>query len=153
MSAQSNITVYDGQNTPVSHTFIPVGVYRDDKTGEDVAVWREDAASIPEYALSRITFRSRKNVKTGMWRQVVQVEVPVMESISGQNAAGYTAAPKVAYVVTDTYVVNAHERSTYTERKLVRGLLSNLSNNVTTTNAIATSGPFQELTDRLIAIS
>lgn len=95
MSAQANIVAFDGAATPISHTFMPIGVVTDSKIGT-IASWREALTSVPLYAnASCKTFW--KDLKNGKSRVEYRVEVPVMESVSGANAFGYTAAPRVAY--------------------------------------------------------
>lgn len=150
MSAQANITVFDGAPTPVSHTLVSVG----NKSVKDelIAEWRENLASIPAYA--QVTVRSSlKRMASGVYRCSWTVEVPVMETIGGANAAGYTAAPKVAHKVVAQFVQFAHERSTLTERRITRQILVNLMGNISTSVNAAVNGPAQELTDQLISAS
>lgn len=150
MSAQANITVFDGAATPVSHTLVPVS-NRAVKT-EMIAEWRESLASLPVYA--QVRFRnSIVRMNSGVWRMSVTAEVPVMEAINGANAAGYTAASKVAHTVVAQFTMFAHERSTITERRLARQLLVNFMNNVTVSTPAATTGPASELVDQLIQVS
>lgn len=148
MSAIANIVAYDGAATPVIHTFIPVSVTRD--KGEVTALWREQQASLPLIAQGLITMKV-KQLPSKVWRCAVRVEIPVMESISGQNAAGYTAAPQVAYVDTVESVGFFHERSSITNHRLVRQLAINVLGNVSTSVAAVTTGPAPELLDGLIA--
>lgn len=143
MSAQANITVFDGATTPVTHTFTAAGVFANPLEGM-IAEWREILASVPTYAQARIR-TTQKQQKNGVWRVAITVQVPVMESVSGQNAAGYTAAPKVAYVNSMSAVGYFHERATTAERRLVKQILANLLNNVATTVSAATVGPADEL--------
>lgn len=150
MSAQANITVFDGASTPVSHTLVPVG--NKSVKEELIAEWRENLASVPAYA--QVTVRSSlKRMASGVYRCSWTVEVPVMETIGGVNAAGYTAAPKVAHKVVAQFVQFAHERSTLTERRITRQILVNLMGNISTTVNAAVNGPAQELTDQLISAS
>ncbi len=152
MSAQASIVAFDGAATPVSHTFVPIASFVDSKTGEKVAQWRESNASLPVYAAP--TVESRQNtLKSGIGRTQLQVAVPVMESVSGQNAQGYTAAPKVAYVNRVNAVGYFHERATPAERRLARMLLTNILNNISTSVAAATSGVASELIDSGITAS
>lgn len=151
MSAQANITVFDGAAAPVTHTFTPAGVAKDAAEGM-VAEWREILAAVPTYAQARIR-TSQKQQKNGVWRVAITVQVPVMESISGQNAAGYTAAPKVAYVNSASAVGYFHERATTAERRLVKQILANLLNNVSTSVTAATTGPADELISQNITVS
>lgn len=151
MGQQANVTVFDGAGTPVTHTLVGEGV----KVLEDgtlAAYWKESLSSVPDYAQIRMTQLKRK-LKSGVWRVETKVEVPVMESISGQNSAGYTAAPKVAYVDTTSLVGFYHERSIVAGRRLSRQLCVNLAGNISTTVAPAIAGPVPELFDQLIQVS
>ncbi len=142
MSQMANITVFDGAATPVSHTLNMISVSRL-PDGTIFALWREGLASLPTEAQIRMEMRQRV-LKSGTTETRTRVVVPVMESISGQNSAGYTAAPKVAYEDTQEWVSYSHPRSTITGRRLAKQILTNVSNNITTTVAAATSGPFDE---------
>lgn len=147
MSQIANITVFDGAATPVTHTLVPIQVTRNGNKVE--ASWRENLTSVPIYA--QITAKIQMEVmKSGVTRCSARVEVPVMESISGQNAAGYTAAPKVAYVDTMEAVGFFHERSTIAGKRLVRQLLTNLLGNISTTVTPVATGFLPELFDQLL---
>lgn len=148
MSQIANIIVFDGAATPVSHTLVAVSVTRD--KGKIVAEWREALASVPANAQIRITLTLEK-LRSGVFRTEQRVVVPVMETVSGQNAAGYTAAPKVAYENTVVTTGFFHERSDVAGRRLVRQLATNLQNNVSTSVAAATAGFTPELIDQLVA--
>jgi len=148
LSAIANIAVYDGAATPVLHTLVPVSVSRQ---GTDVlAEWREQIAALPANAQVRASARLSGPSKTGVYRAEFKVVVPVMEAVLNQNAAGYTAAPKVAYENTESWTGMFHQRSTVTDRRLARQLLVNISGNVSTSVAAATTGPFSELFDQLV---
>lgn len=147
MSAIGNITVFDGAATPVSHTLIPISVERD--KGKLVAKWREQIASLPVEAQIYATATVEKT-KAGTVISTLEVGVPVMEAIAGSNASGYTAAPKVAYVDKDVWTSYAHPRSTLMSRRLARQILTNISGNVSTSVAPATTGVFSELVDQLV---
>ena len=151
MSNIANIVVFDGAATPVSHTLFPVEVVKDPKTGAITAVWREQVASLPTYAQITATARLSKTNKSGVWNTDFRVEVPVMESVSGQNSAGYTAAPKVAYRDTTGIYGHYHERGSIAGRRLSRQIALNIGNNVSTSVAPATSGVLPELFDTLVA--
>jgi hypothetical protein len=141
MANIANITVFDGASTPVSHVLVPVSVSKE--SGSVHAIWREQLASLPTEAQVRLEMKQR-TLKSGVVETRTRVVVPVMESISGQNAAGYTAAPKVAFEDAYEEVSYAHPRSTITGRRLAKQILTNLSNNVSTTVASATAGVFDE---------
>lgn len=149
MAAINNITAFDGAATPVSHTFVPESVSRPTPTSV-LATWRETGlTNVPVEAQPRLKMESWEE-KTGTRVLRRTVEIPVMESVSGQNAAGYTAAPKVAYVVRDVRTLYAHKRSTTADRRLARQLGINIDSNVTTSVAAATSGFAPELFDLMI---
>lgn len=151
MSQQANITVFDGAATPVSHTLVGESVERSVE-GANVAKWKESLSGVPDYAQVRITTKKRK-LPSGVFRVSARVEVPVMESISGQNSSGYTAPPKVAYTDTVEVVGYFHERGTLAGRRLVRQIAVNLCGNVATSVAAATTGPIPELFDQLIQVT
>ncbi len=147
MSSIANVVAFDGASTPVSHTLVPVSVAKQGSVIE--AVYREQIASLPTDAQVSLTLRLEK-LKSGVTKVVRTVQVPVMESISGQNAAGYTASPKVAYVDTDVRSWFVHPRSTAAGRKLVRQLAVNIDTNVSTSVTPATAGPVIEAVDTLV---
>lgn len=148
MSQIANITVFDGAATPVSHTLVAVSVTRD--KGRVTALWRENLAGVPVYAQIALTMTIER-LKSGVYTVTSRIVVPVMEAIGAQNAAGYTAAPKVAYENTVVTIGYYHERSDAVGRRLVRQLAVNLDNNVSTSVAAATTGPVPELFDLLVA--
>ncbi len=150
MSNIANIAVYDGAATPVLHTLVPVDVSRDPKTGAIEAVWREQVASLPTYAQVTARARLTKNKRSGIWNVDFRIEVPVMESVSGNNSAGYTAAPKVAYVDTTGMYGHYHERGSIAGRRLSRQIAVNIGGNVSTSVAAATTGFLPELFDTLV---
>lgn len=147
MANIANIVAFDGATPPISHTLIPISVTREKE--KVTAIWREQLASVPVYAQISTTM-SLERMKSGVYRVESRTVVPVMESISGQNAAGYTAVPKVAYEDTYMSVGFYHERSTIAGRRLVRQLGVNISNGVATTVAPVTTGPLPELFDLLV---
>lgn len=148
MSQIANITVFDGADTPVSHTLVPVSVTR--ANGVVEALWRENLPSVPMAGQVRASMRLEQ-LKSGVFRTEVKVVVPVMESIGGANAAGYTAAPKVAFENTQTYVGFYSDRSDKVSRKLSKQILVNILNNVSTSVVASTTGPAPELINDLIS--
>jgi len=148
MATIANITVYDGAATPVAHTLVAVSVTRD--KGVITAEWREALAGVPVEAQIRLSMKMEK-LKSGVYKSELRVEVPVMETVTNQNAAGYTAAPKVAYVNTVVTTGYFNSRSDVAGRRLVRQLAINLLGNVSSSVAAATSGPLPDLVDNLVA--
>lgn len=143
------ITAFDGASTPVSHNFQPETVSRPDPL-TTLATYKEWLAGVPDYAQGRVSIKKQK-MKNGITRTATRVEIPVMEPIAGQNASGYTAAPKVAFVDTVEIVGYHHERSTTSGRKLVRQLALNIAGSIATSVTPATTGPVPELMDYLLS--
>lgn len=148
MSAIANITVYDGASTPVSHTLTAISVARE--SGKVVAEYREKSATVPDYAQVRCTITMTRLKSGNVTKVEKRVVVPVMEAVLNQNAAGYTAAPKVAYENTVITTGFFHDRSTVTDRRLARQLAVNLDGNIATSVAPVTTGPVPELFDLLV---
>jgi hypothetical protein len=150
MTAQTAITAFDGAGTPVSHTLQPQGTSLE--KGLTTALWKEQLAAVPDYAQVR---HGQKKIRlgSGVYRVSGRTEVPVMESISGQNSSGYTAAPKVAYTNSIETTGFFHERSSVTERRLCRQLHQNITGAVATSVTPVTTGFFPELFDQLIPAS
>lgn len=147
MSAQANITVYDGASTPAAHTLVPIGVARQGNIIE--ATWREGVVTLPLMAQVRFSTRAEQ-LKSGVLKLSSTSVVPVMESIGSQNAAGYTAPPKVAHEVMYTTVSYTSPRATINDRRLGRQLHVNLLGNVSTSVVPVTSGFAPELFDQAI---
>lgn len=147
MSQNANIVAFDGASTPVSHTLVPVSLEK--VAGETVAVYREGLASLPVYAQVSLTLKLKK-LQSGVYRTSCRVEVPVMESVSGQNSAGYTAAPKVAHVDTVEITGYFHERSSIGSRRLAKQLAANILNGIATSVTPVTTGFPAELMDQLV---
>lgn len=148
MSAISDIVAFDGAATPVSHTLKAISVTRE--KGKVSAEWRESTTGVPAYAQVRASMSIEK-LRSGVYKVEQRVVVPVMESISGQNAAGYTAAPKVAYENTLVTTGWFHERSDITGRRLARQLSVNITGSIATSVTPVTTGPLPELFDLLVA--
>jgi len=148
MSQIANIAVYDGAATPVLHTLVPISVTRD--AGKVVAEYREQLTTVPTNGQVRCVLTLQQS-KNGIYRVDARVVVPVMESVSGNNAAGYTAAPKIAYENTVQMTGFFSLRSDAAGRRLVRQLATNIAGSIGTSVAPITTGPLPELFDLLVA--
>lgn len=151
MSAQANVIAFDGAATPVSHTLIPIGASRS-VDGTKTADWAERLANVPFKAQVQFSTRQRI-VKSGQEQVSASVRVPVMESINGQNLAGYTAAPEIAFE--DVVVLTGYfsPRSTEANRKLAMQLAINAFGGISTTVTPVTTGPVAELFQKSITAS
>jgi len=148
MSGIANIVVFDGAATPVSHTLVPVSVSKD--KNKVTAIWREAATGVPVYAQVRCTM-TLEQLKSGTYRLESRLEVPVQEVVTGSNSAGYSAAPKVAYVNTVVTTGLFSERSDVAGRRLARQMAVNIDGSITTSVTPVTTGPLPELFDLLTA--
>lgn len=144
----SNIVAFDGAATPVSHTLVPQSLVKE--KGKITASWREALASVPVYAQVRVTM-TMEQLSSKVYKLISRVEVPVQEVVTGANSAGYSAAPKVAYINTVETTGLFHERSDVAGRRLVRQLAVNIDGNISTSVAPVTTGPVPELFDLLTA--
>lgn len=143
MSAQANITVYDGAAPPVMHTLVPVEnkVLPD---GSSFALYREQISTLPTEAQVYVTL-SKRRLPSGVIETTKKTFVPVMEAVAGQNSAGYTAAPKVAYVDQRVDITYQHPRSTAATRAVCYQMSRNIANNVATSVAAVAAGVQYEL--------
>jgi len=151
MSAQANVTAFDGAATPVVHTLLPVGASRT-VDGTLLADWAERIAALPLDAQVQLSTRKRK-LKNGQEQVSLSVKVPVMEAVSGQNSAGYTAAPSIAFE--DLIVITGYfsPRSAETNRRLAMQLAANIFGGVSTSVTPVTAGPAAELFQKGISAS
>lgn len=150
MANIADVVVFDGAIPPVSHTLKALSVERNKTSGKIEAVWREQLATLPTYAQAELRLSLVRTSRSGVWHATWGVRVPVMESVSGQNSAGYTAAPKVAYVNEYGCYGHFHERSTIAERRLVKQMVNNLGGNVSTSVTPVSAGVIDELVSQLI---
>ena len=147
MAALADITAYDGESTPVAHVFYADHVEYDGNNLQ--ALWAEKVAGVPEYAQGTMAL-SKKKVASGMTRVGIRVNLPVMESVSGANLSGYTAAPKVAYVDSSEQVQWIHSRSLAQGRQNSRNILRNVVGNNATTATPITTGMVYDAFVRLV---
>lgn len=119
MSAIANIAILDDQGTPVTHTFYPV-------QSDPSALYRENLPSSALIGQGTISLEIRSKVSDSLQRVRAVLALPALETATGANANGYTAAPKVAYTNTATVDFILPARSTAAQRKDLRVLLSNL---------------------------
>lgn len=150
MAQQIAITVFDGAGTPVSHSLTAMGAYRHpDKPNVMIAKWAEITYAGSTEAQVRLTI-THETLKSGVVRVERKLEVPVMEVVTGANAQGYSAAPKVAYIDTDLRVMYHHPRSTVAGRRLIRQMGNNLDGNISISVTPVTTGAVPELLDQQV---
>lgn len=152
MAQQAAITVFDGASTPVTHTLTEDGISASKDGAVLTAAWRETLAGVPEEAQTKFWLIKEK-LKSGVVKLTARLEVPVMESVSGQNASGYTAPPKVANVERTEMVEFVHPRSIETNRRIGNQMLVNIVNNIATSVTPVTAGPVAQLFQKLVMVS
>lgn len=122
----ANVVINDGAATPVVHTFSPIGK---DKNG---VFWFEQTNPAPlspllakKLSYSQTRMMGSGKQLTGISRCVYALHVPTGE-VLGNNAAGLTPPPSLAYEERVRVQFDLAERSTKQERKDTRVLAMNL---------------------------
>lgn len=119
MSQIAPIAVADATSpTPVTHTFNPV-------SSSPVALYRESLAAIPLVGQGVMELANRSGSDAALQRVRIKVMLPALEQVTGQNAAGYTAAPKVAYTNSVFIDFLLPSRGTVQQRKDLRTMVKN----------------------------
>lgn len=119
MSAIANIAIQDGKSTPATHTFIPV-------QSDPDAIFRESDAALPLIGQGTVQITLRSKVSDALQKVRVVLELPALETATGANGSGYTAAPRVAYSNKAIIDLILPSRGTVAQRKDLRVLLANL---------------------------
>lgn len=123
MSAQANITLADGQVSPVNVVFYANGV-QSTKDGSAVATYKSREASGIGIAAKTLTLVVRETpTKIDVDRRIT---TPVLEVISGSDG-GYTPKPKVAYNLFSREQFALPARSSLAERKDLLAFSKNLN--------------------------
>ena len=118
MAQIANIVIQDGAAAPADHTFVPVAT-------SPKAIYREAITNLP------LVGQGQAMIGTGvpgaaLQRIKVTLALPALETATGANADGYTAAPKIAYTNTVQVEFLLPSRGTAQQRKDLRVMLSNL---------------------------
>lgn len=122
MPAVANIVLADAQATPVNHTFIPLGP---DTNG---VWWFEDqGAGTSEIGWNRISIELKRprnpapgqTSKERMSRIKIGIHTPKLETL-GNNSAGLTPPPTIAYIARTNIEMMVPERGTLQDRKDLR---------------------------------
>lgn len=151
MAAQTALVAFDGAATPVLHTLEPIGTSRDNIDGY-VAEWREMISTLTD-ELQTGAKSQVQTLKSGVKRVSLVVRIPEAELVSGVNAQGYTAAPKVA--LQNTLVITGYfaPRSTIVSNRRLRQLGCNLLGGIATTVTPVNTGAIPLLFDAGISPS
>lgn len=108
MAVFANIVLNDGAATPVAHTYAV-------KSNDNSVTTFEDRVGGVPIGYGKLIFRTSE---TSEQRTVkVDIVVPVLEAVSGANAAGFTPPAKVAYQNIGKLEFRTSLRSTLQQRK------------------------------------
>lgn len=91
MAALATITLMDDLTTPIAHIFNPV------RHDAKEYVWRDGTAGLTILSAPTVSLVSLPTKDKSVERYREKIILPAVETITGQNAQGYTAAPKLAY--------------------------------------------------------
>ncbi len=124
MPQASNIVLADAQGTPVNHTFKPIG-----REGPNqVFVFTDSTApnSIGQWRVTVDVRMAKTMAPDAVHRIKVTLSEPVMEVLGDANAAGYIAAPVVAYTPRSIHEFIVPVRATSLDRQNLMKMSPNL---------------------------
>lgn len=124
MTAFTNITINDGQATPVAHTFTAR------RLENGVAKWQDLVSGIAVgFPTIQASLREPvKNSKSPIYKASLKVTLPVLETVNASTYNGITPAPTKAYDVVANLDILLPERSTLQDRKNIQAYLVNALN-------------------------
>ena len=133
MSAIGQISINDGASTPVTHVFHPISTFP--------PLYRENQSGLALVGQGVIQVQTTGDSGSGLNKVRVVLALPALETVSAQNAQGYTAAPKVAYTnkVDATFILP--NRGTAQQRKDLRVLMMNALANAQIVDSIDNLAP------------
>lgn len=110
MSVFTTMSIYDALATPVAHQFVPLDHQADSYT------WRESGTGSVLSAMVINFAKLKSKVGSGLERYRLKYFMPVLETVTGANALGYTAAPRLAYSLQATSEWIVPSRATIQQR-------------------------------------
>lgn len=124
MASLAVITINDGKATPVAHALNPI------QSDGHLYVFRENLSGLPIIGQVVVELRLiRGKGPTGLDKVRAKVYLPALETITGQNAQGYTASAKVAYSLQSMHEFFLPQRGTTDQSKDILALSKNLLSN------------------------
>ena len=118
MAQIADIVISDGAATPVAHIFTPVAT-------SPKAIYREGISNLPLVGQGQAMIGGGVP-GAALQRVKLTLALPALETATGANADGYTAAPKVAYTNTVQVEFLLPSRGTAQQRQDLRVMLSNM---------------------------
>lgn len=128
-----NIVLPDAQATPVNHTFQPSGY---DAKGKYVFVDRSASNAVGNWMIKIDVTQPQAITANGTYRYKLELHEPVLEVLGAENAAGYVAAPSVAYVPRVFVEFVLPDRANLQNRKDIRKMVAGLINDAQITSII-----------------
>lgn len=120
MAAFADMTLNDGQATPVAHSFKARRI-------DGIVAKYQDISGGISLGFPTVLISSREPVNgNDNYKVVVKVSLPVLETISGSSYAGVIAAPQLAYTLVHTEEWILPGRSTLPVRKDLMAYVKNL---------------------------
>lgn len=146
MPAATNIVLADALATPVTHTFIPLGVDPKDNT----TFWFEDQSQASMIGYWRVSIQLKRpppatrgdSSNNRVVRAVIGLHEPILEVLTSSTVTGIAPAPTLAYVPRSFTEYVMPERTSLDDRKSLRKMTYNLQNN---SNVISTVENLQGL--------
>lgn len=130
MTAFADLTINDGQATPVAHIFKARRI-------EGIVAKYQDISGGIAIGYPQVTLSSREPVgSSGNFKVIAKVILPVLETVSGTSYAGIVAAPTLAYSLTFTGEFILPSRSTLAVRKDILAYAKNLMNSAVITSLV-----------------
>lgn len=128
MANFANITLNDGSATPVAHTF---AVKSNDA---QVSVYEDRSGGVP-VGYGKLIIRTSETADARTVK--VDIVVPILEAVSGANAAGFTPPAKVAYQSIGKLEFRLSTRSTLQQRKDIVAYIKNAASLALVSSVVA----------------
>jgi hypothetical protein len=136
MASQANLTINDGQATPVAHTFYTNGAGWSDSLKGILASWVDRSATAAVgYWRTSLSFKEPAKGEKN-YRVVCKTEVPVLENVTNSTVSGVAPAPMVSYNPITMTTFSIPERSSVAARKDQLAIHRNFLANAVITSAV-----------------
>lgn len=141
MASQGNLTINDGQGTPVAHTFYAAGAGWKDSLKAILAQWvdRSQAAAVGYWKAS-LSFKAPQSGSKN-YHVIVKTETPILENVTNSTVSGIAPAPTIAYDPISSTTFSIPERSTTDSRKDQLAIHRNMLANAVVTSAVVDLEP------------
>jgi hypothetical protein len=136
--ALANIVLADAQATPVNHTFVPLGLDRNN------VLWFEDQSQASPIGFWRVSFELKRpepgsagqSSANRVYRVKIGLHEPALENVTNSTVSGVAPAPTISYVCRSNVEHIIAERSSVQNRKDLRKMTYNLQNEAQLVNLV-----------------